>query len=483
MSAHLVVEGNSVLSQNFAEDFFSSRPTDLRYECVKLESFHPVESLTGASQVTFILPRFLGPNCYLPHKMLLHVEVCLEQEGGAEIPNTKKIAPINNSFHSLFRSCRIWIWETLITKHGENYPFKSYMIDFLSMDSNAKFSWMRGQMWHQDVFGHSLENQTDTSINTGFKARMHRFKNEDQSAYVKDAIPLMGRLHCDLGSCENGLIPGLGMRVQLGFSSNEFVLQCPESDTSRYKLVIKNAVLLCPVGQLAPDMFKRIERTLKEKRAKMYLTRTEVTNKIIPGNTSLFVDQLFPGAQLPSKMILTLLPTQNYTGTIHTNPFYFARNFSATSIGLGGRGVIAAAAASVAEAAGVLQQSGSVFVEKVRVTLNGEHVDGLDISKGTLNEDLTNFMRLHYFMGFMTSRTGNTFTYEEFLSGFYFLFYDLSTSAEALDDYIVPSVRQGHLRLEMNFSSVLPHELTLLIYAEYPTVIEIDERRQLSMSY
>ncbi len=473
LSHSLIVEKNSLLAQNWAEDFFAVRPTDQRYECVKLEAFHPVESLTNASQVSFVLPRFLGPNSYIPHKMLLHVSVLLEQEGAATIPNSTKIAPINNSFHSLFKSCRVWIGETLITKHGENYPFKSYMIDFLSMDANAKFSWMRGQMWHQDVFGHTLANQTDVSINTGFKARMHRFKNADQSAYLKETVPLMGRLHCDLGSCETGLIPGLGMRVELTFSSNEFVLQVPDTDSAKYKLTIKNAVLFCPVGQIAPEMFKRIERGLKDKNARMYLNRTEVTNKTIPSNISLFTDHLFPGATLPSKMILTLLPTKNYTGSFHTNPFYFARTFSAVT------GVIQRAA----ERVGVSQGGDTSFVEKVQITLNGEHVDGLDVGMATETEDLTNFMRLHYYMGFMTSRTGDTFTYEEFKTGFFFLYYDLSTSAEALDDYVIPSVRQGNLRMQMNFSKVLPHELTLLIYAEYPTVIEVNERRQISMSY
>ncbi len=465
----VLVEGNSILSKNWADDFFSVRPTDWRFDCVKMQSFSPVESLSHARKVTFILPRFLGPNMYLPDRMLLKIEVALSLEGADRIPNAKKVAPINDSFHAIFKTCRIWLGETAITKNGENYPYKSYMIDFLSMDANAKFSWMRGQMWHQDTFGHTLENQTDLNINAGFKSRMHRFKNEDQTNYVTHSIPLMGRLHSDLGSTNSALCPGLGMKVELVFSSNEFVIQVPESDSGKYKLTITDANLFCPVAQVSADMFRKIEKNLEEKNMRMYLRRTEVTNKNIPANTELFVSQLFPGAPLPSKMVLGIVPTASFVGTYHTNPFFFPRNFSFSE--------------SVPGPSGNVTVTHRTFIERVAVTLNGESLDGLDSGITNSSEDMVNFIRLHYYMGFMQSRTGNAVTYEEFCNGFYFLYYDLSTGGQAINAFVIPAVRQGNLQIQINFAKAYPKELTLVIFAEYPTLVEVNKYRQIIMSY
>ncbi len=277
----------------------------------------------------------------------------------------------------------------------------------------------------------------------------------------------MGRLHTDLGSSQAGLCPGLGLKVELVFSSNEFLIQVPESDTSKYKLTVTDATLFCPVAQIAADMFRRIEKTLEEKNMRMYLRRTEVTNKSIPANSELFVSQLFPGATLPSKMVLTILPTTSFVGTFHSNPFYFPRNFEFSEKVPGSSDVI----------------THKTFIEKVQVTLNGESLDGLDSGITTSSQDMVNFIRLHYYMGFMQSRTGNAITYQEFLHGFHFLYYDLSTGGQATNAFVVPSVRQGNLQIQINFSKAFPKEFTLVIFAEYPTLVEVNKFRQITMSY
>ncbi len=482
----ITVENESVLAENWVSGFFQRRPTDRRFDSVKMHVFHPVESLTHASNATFILPRFLGPNAYIPSGMLLKADIVLSLADGAEIPASKTIAPVNNTFHTLFRSCRIWLGETLITKNGDNYPYKSYLIDLLSNDGSAKFSWLESQMWYIDVFGPSLSSQTSNS-NPGFKSRMNIFKTADQSAYHQGEVSVMGRLHTDLGSTETGLIPGLGLRVELGFSTSAFLLQKPTTDTSDYKISIKNMQLFCPVAQLSADIFRKLEAKLARENASLYIRRVEVTNKSIASNLSMFVDQLFPGAPLPAKLLLFFTPTTNYMGSQTTNPFYFPRQFSAT--GEAGQAAAPPGATGVSgmidnllQRQGIVGGVGDCYIQNVKVTLNGESLDGLG-AEATERSDITDYVRLHYYMGFMTSRTGNSLTYSEFMNGFYFLYYDLSTSAEAFMEYNVPSVRQGNLNVQINFSKPTPVELTLLLFAEYPTKIEISQARQVSMSY
>ncbi len=437
--------------------------------------------------------------------MLLKVEIKLIDVATGEVPEaTKRVGPVNNILQSLFSSCRVWLGETLITKNPENYAHRAYIIDLMSFDGFAKYTWLEGQGWYQDVFGINLANQTATS-NSGFTNRRRLFlKNPLQagSGYADSSIILMGRLHTDLNSAEPGLIPHLGLKVQLGFSSSAFLLQKPATDTATYKMVIKNATLFCPVGQLNPDAFREIERKLLKEDAKLFIERSEVTNKSISKGSTIFVDHLFPGAPLPSRILLGFVPTQNYIGTQTTSPFFFHRKWkkessvqdpppATASTSATGSSWRLRRGSSQSQTLGALEETEEdvegpgthVFVEKVSLTLNGEQVDGLEEGTSTELSDTPNFVRLHLFLGLLTSTTGNNLTLSEFHNGFFFVAYDLTTSSDASADYVIPAIRQGNLNLQVTFSEPTPLELTMIVYAEYPTVIKMDKNRQIGMSF
>ncbi len=406
-----------------------------------MNKFSPVESLTNASQVTFVLPHFMGPFAYLPSGILLQVDMKMSMVKnaageGPDIPAAKKVSPCNNTLNSLFRSCRVWLGETLITKNGENYPFKSYFIDLLSNDGGAKFSWLESQMYYQDVFGSTLATQTGVS-NSGYNSRMNLFKLPDQTAYHNGTVTAIGKLHTDLSSTETGILPGVGLRIELAFSSDDFLLQTPKADVEKYKLTIEKATLYCPVAQLSAEMFRKIDLKLNEDDARIYISRCEVTNKSISVGNSMFTDRLFAGANLPSKLIIAFTPTTNYVGSQKSNPFYFPRTFplpdtaevdasgnsspahSFTTCEELGAGTSGRGRNIVEEVREVQGGPNSCFIEQVKVTLNGDSLDGFDGNAATWREDISMFMRLHYYMGFANSRTGNALTYKEFMNGFF----------------------------------------------------------------
>ncbi len=92
-------------------------------------------------------------------------------------------------------------------------------------------------------------------------------------------------------------------------------------------------------------------------------------------------------------------------------------------------------------------------------------------------------MRLQYYQDFTSSGTGNNATYDEFMHGYYFLYFDLTTSLQAGLNDLIPAVRQGNLLLKIQFSAQLPIEVTLILYAEYPSLMRMDKNRQISLSY
>ena len=86
-------------------------------------------------------------------------------------------------------------------------------------------------------------------------------------------------------------------------------------------------------------------------------------------------------------------------------------------------------------------------------------------------------------MGLTNTTTGNNLTLDEFHKGAFFCVFDLSTCAESYIDFVVPAVRLGALRLKVEFSTPTVEELTLVMYAEFPSLIEIDKYRRIKMSF
>ncbi len=382
--------------------------------------------------------------------------------------------------------------------------------------------------WYLDTAGYL----DVTSTNQGFRSRNKLFRKEGSATkdYHGEAVPFMGRLQHDLHT-PSGILPGLGLRVELEYASPQFVLQTTSTDTSKYTYTIETAKLLCPVGQLTTTVFNRIEQHLSRESARLYINRIEVTNKNIPSNSKNPVELLFPGARLPSRLIMGLLPSETYNGKFTKNVYNFQRTFGACGdsvqalpeppaemreestsnrgkkgTGVGKRSTASGIIGYMTRTAGSneghggdaeeedeeedfhdvqedLEAVGDIcYLESVQVQLNGESLDGFQ-AKATKNQDIMNYIRMNHYLGFMSTRTGNALTLQEFHKGMYLLVFDLTTSSQAGLQSAVSAVRTGTLQAEFNFSCPTPSELTLLLFAEYSDLITIDKNRQVSMSY
>ncbi len=424
---------------------------------------------------------------YLPQDMYLKVDVILSKVDGSVPDATAEIAPANNILHSLFSECRVYLEDYLVNESNENYAYKSFLIDTLSYDSNAKYSFLQGQGYYQDA-----PNKMDSSAgNAAFTLRKKLFRNESNSAYVLNTVTLVGKLHTDLRSCSAGIIPGISMRIELTRAPHHFTLIRPVStpaQTDDFKITIKNACLMCPVASLSSETFRKLEKHLSSHDASLYYTRVQVTNRAIPANSKTFIsDNLFPGTQLPCKLILGFIPTTTFLGNIETNPFNFARSWtwetsSSVTERERERPPSQGSFVTIGSNVELVGDTKTAFLEKVSLTLNGKSVDGWE-NRASAHDDTMTFIRLHHNLGFTKSRTGNNLTLREFMGGAYLCAYDLSTNGQSAIDSVIPSIRLGNLRLKVEFSATTVEELTLVMYAEFPSLIQIDKFRRIKTSF
>ncbi len=474
--------------QNWAASNFQNRKTDARFESYEYQEFHPINSLTNCTKIDFFLPRYTGPMMYYPSDMQLKVDTVLSQADGQPVENGKIVGPSNLVLHSLFSEVRIYLEDYLLNEANENYSYKAYLTALLTLDSNAKYSWLQAAGFFHDT----AKAVDDLDSNNGFDSRRSLFMT-DAATYSPAPVTFVGKLFHELASTETGIIPGISIRVELTLQNQDFLIM---TDTNtKYKLSIVNAVLFCPVGQLRSDAFRHLQRHLAENPAKIYYQKVQVTNKAIPTNSQTFVtESLFTSSQLPSRVLFGLLPTKTFLGNPRKSPFNFQRKWTwvveeitqldsswavlpGTSTSRQGSQDTPPPPSPVRQ-----QTTRTCYVEKVTLTLNGKPVDGYD-GRASSNDDTLMFMRLSNVLGFSKTRTGNNLTRTDFHNGSYFCAYDLSTSGNSGMNFLVPSVRLGNLRLNLEFSCPTGEEMTLLIYAEFPSLVTIDKYRQIRMTY
>ena len=68
-------------------------------------------------------------------------------------------------------------------------------------------------------------------------------------------------------------------------------------------------------------------------------------------------------------------------------------------------------------------------------------------------------------------------------NGYFFAVYDLSTSGRSGTNYVIPSIRVGHLRVKVTFSQGLPIDLTMLVYCEFPATLYLGKTGKVGTSF
>ena len=471
-------------AHNFSSTVFQQKSTDARFTKVTWQEIQPDSTLSNTKTISFTIPRYSSPNLLLVNEMTLRVNASLTiNDKETQIPQEKDCSVVNNVLHSLFSQCKVYVENVQTSENSENYPYKAIIIDALSYTSDAKCSFMEAAGFYQeDPFAHGA------IPDEGVVNRKHRFQRYAKTGrttfdwiYTTQEACFIGRLHTDLSSIDGGILPNVEIKVVLERSSDDFVLLAKSNDN--FKLNLTQASLYIPVATLNSKLYNQITRKLEEQPASIYYTRSQVIPCHIPlGSTYWFSQDLFSPKQLPSRMVLGFIPTKHFRGTKLTNPFKFLRKwtFEARDLPYFARGLMSLNSDSPDEE--VEAREFSTFVQRVYVTINGKSVDEWDTTATKL-DDTMNFYRMHSIMGFCKSREGNDVTERNFQLGKYLLCYDLTKALNADTDLLLPSVKNGSLRVAVQFNESIPIELQMICYAEFPSVMTIDSYGRVHCSF
>ncbi len=419
-------------------DLFQLPPTQT---CIDQGYWHevfPIASLSDASNIEFVVSP--TDRDYLDFaNTYLHLKVRVVTHNGKYLSpaQSDNIVPVNNLFHSLFSKVVVNVGGTDVSLSYNTYAYRAYLENLLSFGGGAKNTQLASVMWYKDTAGHMEVIQGDD--NKGASTRRN---------FIRDSrlVDMMGRLHTELCHQSKPILNKTEVKFKLVRSSDAFCLMehVPTGKSAvQPKICIEQAVLFVRKIQPSEAVIEGHIRALERGTAK-YPIRPAVVKPITiaHGNVSVNVDNLFMG-NLPRMLILGMVSNAAFSGKYHLNPFHFVHN------------------------------------HLNRLTL---HIKDKQIPGRALEPD---FERMNYMRSYLSLFTGsgkanqdegNDITYEEYANGYTLFGFDLTP--DLCDGEHFNPLNKGSVRVEMHFEEAPAETLTLLAFAEFESVIEINRARK-----
>lgn len=122
------------------------------------------------------------------------------------------------------------------------------------------------------------------------------------------------------------------------------------------------------------------------------------------------------------------------------------------------------------------------YLTNISLSINGTELDQMSADQ-TSTHALVDFLKFNAANSFTNNLQSNGIAYKDYMNGYFLAGFDLSTSSECGDPYYTPTVRVGQLRLWVKFDQPLPCDLTMLCFAEYPSLMELSRDGKMKTSY
>ena len=411
-------------------DLFALPPTQTAVQDGLWVEYHPLATLAAGAPIEFAVSGATADYIDLSNTYL-YVKAKVLRQDGTNPPADAVFAPVNYWLHSLFSQVDVLLNNTLVTPSENTYPYRAYIESTLNYGREAKTTHLTSALYYQDTA--SQMNSLNADNNAGFRERHAR-------AVAGRDVDMIGRLHCDIFHQERYLLNNVDVKIRLIPSKNTFNIMAAGDN---FKSIISHASMFVRKVRLNPAVTLSHAKALERGTAKYPLKRVVVKTFSIPrGNVSVVQDNLFL-SQTPNRLVIGLVDSAAFNGESTSNPFNFQTlGLSFLSLYLDGKQVPSKPL-----------QPNFVTGQYVRSFFN------LMVSSGLANQD-----------------AGSNISRQDFAGGF--ALYSMDLTPSLIDDnQLFELVKSGALRMELKFDAPLAQSVTVVVWAEMDSVLEIDRNR------
>lgn len=418
-------------------DLFSAPMTQLSIEDKKYQECQPLSALNDNSPIEFFIPgdgeKYLDLN-----DTMLHLRVKITERDGSDIPPDAGVALINYPLNTIFSQCDVILGDRLISQSSATHPYRAMIETLLNFSEDTLKSQFSAGLFYKDTAGAMDSIVINNGPNKGVKQRA-AFTAESRE------VDLLGPLHADIFFCERLLLNSVDLRIKLIRNSDAFSLMGTRD--SQFALKITSASLFVKKVTVSPAVRLGHAAALMKGNALYPLSRVSVKTYSIPENSRICnQENLFLGA-MPKYVVLGMVHHDAFTGRRDLSPFNFRHNdVEYLALCQDGRQVPAKAFQPQFDRGNSVREFYHMF------SATGRHLKDLPLSIDR----------------------------REFNEGYALFAFNLEPSEDA--DALSP-VSNGNLRLEMRFRVPLPQTTTLIVYACYDSILEIDSKRQVLVDY
>jgi len=416
-------------------DLFSVPPTQTSIENGSWVEYHPISTITDGAPIEFDVSSSGEDYMDFANSYLL-VRAKLQRANGDDMEDGDQVGPVNNFMHSMFSQIDVSLNGTLITSSTNTYPYRAYIENLLSYGPDAKESQLTACLFYKDTAGKmdvSDPRVAAADANIGLTKRAV-FVNENR------IVDMIGRLHSDIFFQPRYMLNEVNTKIRMSRSKDSFCLMCAGGNT--YRVVIVSAALFIRKVKVSPSVYLAHARTLEQGMAKYPIRRVICKTFTVPaGYLDVSHEKLFSG-QLPVRMVIGCVDNAGFNGHFTRNPFNF-KHYSLTEI--------------------------SLYLDGHQQAIKPIQSDF------AANQYIRSYMTLFSGTGKENKNEGNGIDRSDYNSGYALYAFDLSP--DLCDEGHFNLAKQGCVRIDLKFGLALPATVTVIAYAEFENVIEIDRNR------
>lgn len=350
------------------------------------------------------------------------------------------VFPVNNLFYSMIKE------GTMTLQDAKFYMNDLAYHGYLETITNNKLD--RDMMLMNQFYVPPTKKTEENQSMIGTHGKLFTDGNFF-AGYTGDSneIEMCGKLPFGICKQEKSLLSHVEVKIELTKHEPDFFLRHPHNN-KKFKFVMTDCKLLVPLVTLAPDFEISQAEILQQNSALYYYNDKKLSVHSVAQGSHFFEHINTWQGDVPSRLTILMVNTSNYNGSYSNDPFCFKHNnlnyasFSVDNLLVGGR----------------------------PMTLN--------INKSTNERE--RIVKSHILDAYY-STTENypkmQMTRKEWLNIFPSIVFNINRDLN--NDEVIPMMRRGLTSVFLKFDDPLPQQTVVIMYAEFPKVVEIDAKRNI----
>ncbi|KAL3075906.1 hypothetical protein niasHS_012823 [Heterodera schachtii] len=265
-------------------------PVDSERPCPPLWEIHPITSYVDLSKV-FVCTEF-------------KLKKVADDGVVVDVPANAAVGLIQMPGATFIRNLKVHINQREVYDSNQLYSYKVFLDTELSYPVAAKEAYF-------GVAGY-FRDSDPTKVNDKRKKAVEESKS----------FQTISKLSADIFNQDLYMISNVEIDIELALQSDDFMIHQEAANRDKYTLEVVDCRLIVKTVDLMDGLSLDIAKKLDLEPARYGIRKTLMKSLFITGGRYDFSANLFT-EEVPRRVIIGLVPNQNYIGQNQKNPFYF----------------------------------------------------------------------------------------------------------------------------------------------------------------